>query len=276
MPRNRVVLTVALVTFAVVVGCWLSVGQGQGNAAALRPATSAVAYGYSQDPAVQRLWPSPRILRLFLQNPASLKPSSYPIGTQLWISFTTAPSIVDSGSYNATFASILRSWNASEHIIYWDWEHEADDPIYHLNSTEVVKGWNQLLSVEHANPNPRVKSMSIYEGYLLAPNHPHGNPASWYVNADVLGFDAYQATNELLAMAYSKSKHKPWAVPETGHEPNDAQDLTWLKAYIAAFQAYPPIGVAWYDQLHPNHNHPNFANPLNTIPEVLAYLRSID
>ena len=253
-----------------------------GTALAASPARSTgTAVGLSFDKSLTTsqsvaLFPTAKVARIFEHDLAPWSSSplrALPATMQIWVSFTTLPSIVDSGAYNATFALILQSWNASGRTIYWDWQHEADDPSRGFTPAEITRGWAQLLSVEHKYPSSRVKSMSIYEGFLLEPNHPHGNPDSWYVPADVLGFDTYVATNEARAMAYAKSKGKPWSMPETGHDGGDTADLAWMKSMVATYRSYPPIGFAWYSTSNPAA--PDFSDPLPAVPRTLAYLRTL-
>jgi hypothetical protein len=253
-----------------------------GTAVATTPATGAgIAVGLSFDKSLTTtqtvaLFPTAKVARIFEHNlvPWGSSPlRAVPATMQIWVSFTTLPSLVDSGAYNATFAAILQSWNASGRTIYWDWQHEADDPSRHFTPSEITKGWAQLLSVEHKYPSSRVKSMSIYEAFLLEPNHPHGNPDAWYVPADVLGFDTYLSANEARVMVYAKSKGKPWSMPETGHDAGDIADLAWMKSMVATYQSYPPIGFAWYSTSNPAA--PDFSDPLEELPRTLAYLRTL-
>jgi hypothetical protein len=215
-----------------------------------------------------KLFPNARIGRVFENAPEAALPS-LPSTYQIWLSFNVNPGTVASGAYNAQFGALLQAWNKSGRTVYWDWQHEADNPADHLNPTQIRAGWAQLLSVEKKYPSPKVKSMSIYEGYLLSPNQPHGNPANWYVNADVLGFDCYIPDNVVRAMAYAKSKGKPWAIPEFGNHGGDASDLAYIQSTIASWASYPPIGAAWYN----NTAGANFSQPLAQIPHTLAYLK---
>jgi hypothetical protein len=113
--------------------------------------------------------------------------------------------------------------------------------------------------------------MSIYEGYLLNPSKPHGDPSLWYVNADVLGFDCYMPNNVVRAMLYAQSKGKPWAIPEFGAHAGDTADTAYVNSTIASWAAYPPIGASWFN----NTAGANFSQPLTQIPQTLAYLRTL-
>jgi hypothetical protein len=234
-------------------------------------AAAGVAFGTSlggdTNKTVQ-MFPNARILRVF-ENTLSSNLPALPAGAQVWVSFNTSPAMVASGQYNAQFATILQSWNSSGRTVYWDWQHEADNPRDHLSPTTIRAGWAQLLSVEKKYPSAHVKSMSIYEGYLLDASKPHGDPALWYVNADVLGFDCYVPSNVVRAMQYAKSKGKPWAIPEFGYNRGDSADVAYLTSTIQSWAAYPPIGASWYN------NGPTFSQPLTQIPKTLAYLRAL-
>jgi hypothetical protein len=216
------------------------------------------------------LFPNAKIGRVFESEPKAALPA-LPSTYQIWLSFNTSPATVASGAFNATFATLLQAWNASGRTVYWDWWHEADNPRDHLNPATMRAGWAQLLSVEKKYPNARVKSMSIYEGFLLDPSKPHGDPSLWYVNADVLGFDAYKAENVGRAMLYAKSKGKPWAIPEFGLNSGDAAGVAYLTSTIQSWSAYPPIGAAWFNST----SGANFSEPLTKIPSTLAYLREL-
>jgi hypothetical protein len=220
-----------------------------------------------------RMFPNAQVGRYFAQ---SLQPYSqspirfFPSSMEIWISWNTSPATVASGAYDATFASILQSWNASGRTIKWSWTHEADNPRSHYNATQIRAGWAHLLAVEKKYPNARVKSMSIYEAYMLDPKMPHGNPANWYVPADILGFDTYVTSNEARAISYAKSKGKPWSIPETGNNLSDAGNVAFMKGMVAGWKAYPPVGVAWFSS-----TNGGFSKPLTKLPLTLAYLKSI-
>ena len=188
---------------------------------------------------------------------------------EVWISWNTSPALVASGAYDSTFATILQSWNASGHTIKWSWTHEADNPHSHYNATQIRAGWAHLLAVEKRYPSAQVKSMSIYEAYLLDPNRPHGDPSLWYVPADVLGFDTYVPANEARVIAYAKSKGKPWAIPETGNK-GDAASLAFITSMVAGWASYPPLGIAWFSS-----TNGGFSQPLTSLPKTLTFLKSI-
>jgi hypothetical protein len=153
--------------------------------------------------------------------------------------------------------------------VYWTWYHEADRD--NISSTQFRQGWAQLLSVEKKYPSTHVKSMSILTGILLAPNHPHGSPENWYVNADILGFDCYVSASVPRAMAYAKSKLKPWAIPEFGADNGDLGDITYIKDTIASWAAYPPVGASWYN----NTAGASFSQPLYALPQTTTYLQTL-
>jgi hypothetical protein len=240
---------------------------------AIPAAAHSVAFGTSfggNSAQTIKMFPNARIGRLFWSTPKATLPT-LPSSWQIWLSFNVSPATVASGQFNAQFATVLKAWNNSGRTVYWNWEHEADNPSKHFSSAQIRAGWAQLLSVEKKYPSAKVKSMSIYEGYMLAPSKPHGDPASWYVDTDVIGFDCYVPDNVVRAMNYAKSKHKPWAIPEFGSHGGDANNITYLTSTINSWAAYPPIGAAWYN----NTAAANFSQPLTQIPRTLAFLRAL-
>jgi hypothetical protein len=248
------------------------------NAAPVKPAAvpaaaAGVAFGtsFGGDMAkTVQMFPNARIGRLF-ENALSAKLPTLPASYQIWLSFNTSPALVASGQFNAEFGAILQAWNNSGRTVYWDWQHEADNPRDHLNPATIRAGWAQLLSVEKKYPSSHVKSMSIYEGFLLNPSKPHGDPSLWYVDADVLGFDCYMPKNVPRAMLYAQSKGKPWAIPEFGNHGGDAADAAYITSTIQSWAAYPPIGAAWFN----NTAAASFSQPLTQVPGTLAYLRTL-
>jgi hypothetical protein len=247
--------------------------QGGANAASsVKVGLSVVGSSQSSISTATRMFPNAQVGRYFAQNLQPYNQSSlrfFPAAMEIWISWNTSPSLVASGAYDSTFATILQSWNASGRTIMWSWTHEADNPGSHYNSSQIRAGWSHLLSVEKKYPNARVKSMSIYEAYMLDPKKPHGDPSIWYVPADILGFDTYLAVNEPRAIAYAKSKGKPWSIPETGNK-GDAASLSFMKTMVAGWASYPPIGVSWFSS-----TNGGFSQPLTRLPKTLAYLKSI-
>jgi len=195
--------------------------------------------------------------------------TAIPAHEAIMLSFKTAVATVKSGAYNATFATILKSWNASGRTIYWTWQHEPDDPKKAIAPADYVAGFNQLLTVEKANPSPNVHSMSIFMGILLDPSVPHGNPDSWYVNTDYLGFDSYFIKSELEAETYSIKKGKQLAFPEVGNGLNsgqtDAQTLAFAKTFVSDFTSNV-FAMVWYNQSN---------NTLSQYPNTLAYLKTL-
>ena len=255
-----------------------SVSATAGVTATVTPNTSipaaahGVAFGTSlgtNTAATLKLFPNAKIGRVFWNTPNAQLPA-LPSTYQIWVSFNTSMATVASGSFNAQFATLLQAWNKSGRTVYWSWQHEADR---HSSSSaaQFVAGWKQLLSVEAKNPSTRVKSMNILTGILLAPNRPHGDPARWYVNADVLGFDCYVPASIPRAMAYAKSKGKKWALPEFGADNGDAGNIAYIQSTIQQWASYPPIGAAWYN----NTAAASFSQPLAQLPQTTAYLRTL-
>ncbi len=249
------------------------VNQSDASTIVIPSAALNVAFGTSLGSNAAQtvtLFPNARIGRVFWGTPKATLPS-LPSSYQIWLSFNVSPTTVAAGKFNAQFALLLQAWNKSGRTVYWDWEHEADNPRKGFTPTEIRAGWAQLLSVEKKYPSSKVKSMSIYEGYLLAPSQPHGNPDSWYVNADVLGFDCYIPANVVRAMDYAKSKGKPWAIPEFGNHDGDLGDKAYVTQTILSWAPYRPIGAAWYN----NTAAANFSQPLVQIPQTTTYLRAL-
>jgi hypothetical protein len=231
-----------------------------------------VAFGTSMGQSSSRttsIFPNARVGRVFQSSPSTRLPA-LPSSYQIWLSFRTDPSTVASGAFNQQFGTILRAWNASGRTVYWTWRHEADRGIG-ITATQFRAGWAQLLKVAAQNPSTRVHSMSILTGFVLNPHQPHGNPESWYVPTEVLGFDCYMPDNLTRAMKYAQSKHKKWAVPEFGAHLGDLKDLQYLKSSMTQWAAYPPIGASWYN----NTASAGFSQPLTQIPQTLSYLRSL-
>jgi hypothetical protein len=249
-----------------------------GNAASPTPAVAipaaarGVAFGTSLGgdmASTIKLFPNARIGRVFESAPKAKLPA-LPSSYQIWLSFKTSPSLVASGGFNTQFAALLKAWNASGRTVYWTWQHEADRHAG-FSSAQFRAGWAQLLSVEKKYPSSKVHSMSILTGIVLAPNHPHGSPENWYVNADVLGFDCYVPASVPRAMAYAKAKHKPWSIPEFGAHSGDTGNIAYINSTIASWAAYPPIGASWYN----NTAAAGFSQPLRGLPKTTAYLRAL-
>ena len=209
-----------------------------------------------------RLFPRPDVVRIFWSSPKAQLPSM-PSTAALWVSFKSLPSA-------SSFAGILQAWNRSGRTVYWTYHHEPDRP-GQISATKFRAGWASLLAVEKKYPSTHVKSMSILTGILLAPNHPHGNPESWYVNADILGFDCYVPASVPRAMAYAKAKHKPWAIPEFGADNGDAGNIKYIQSTIASWAAYPPLGASWYN----NTAGASFSQPLTRLPQTTALLKTL-
>jgi hypothetical protein len=207
-----------------------------------------------------RLFPNPDVVRVFWSSAKAQLPSYG--SSALMVSFKSLPSA-------SSFASILQAWNTSGKTVFWTYYHEADRS--NISSAKFQAGWASLLAVEKKYPSSRVKSMSILTGIVLAPNHPHGNPESWYVNADVLGFDCYVPASVPRAMAYAKAKHKAWAIPEFGADNGDAGNVAYIKSTIAQWTGYPPVGVSWYN----NTAGASFSQPLTRLPQTTAFLKAL-
>jgi len=208
-----------------------------------------------------RLFPNPDVVRVFWSSPKAQLPSM-PSSAALIVSFKALPS-------SSAFASILQSWNKSGRTVYWTYYHEADRD--NISATKFRAGWASLLAVEKKYPSTHVKSLSILTGILLAPNQPHGNPANWYVPADILGFDCYVPASIPRAMAYAKAKGKPWALPEFGADNGDAGDVKYIQSTIAQWVSYPPVAASWYN----NTAGASFSQPLTRLPQTTAYLKAL-
>jgi hypothetical protein len=273
LARMRKLAPLSLLAVPFLIPLLVSAGNAAPAKNAAVPAAGGVAFGTSfgaNMAATVQMFPNARIGRVFESNLNPQLPA-LPASDQIWLSFNTSPALVASGGFNRQFGAILQGWNATGRTVYWDWQHEADSPANHFNPAQIQAGWAQLLSVEQKYPSPTVKSMSIYEGFLLYPSKPHGDPSLWYVNADVLGFDCYMPNNVVRAMLYAKSKGKPWAIPEFGAHGGDTADLAYITSTITSWAAYPPIGAAWFN----NTAAASFSQPLTQIPRTLAYLRTL-
>jgi len=269
---RRIVGTAA--ALAVIGAAPLLAIQGGASAApsSVKIGLSVVGSSQSSISAATRMFPNAQVGRYFGSNLQTFNQSSlrfFPPSMEIWVSWNTSPALVASGGYDATFATILQSWNASGRTIMWSWTHEADNPSSHYNSAQIRAGWAHLLAVEKKYPSAHVKSMSIYEAYMLDPKKPHGDPSLWYVPADILGFDTYISVNESRAIAYAKSKGKPWAIPETGNH-GDAASVAFLKTMISGWAGYPPVGMCWFSS-----TNGGYSQPLTALPKTLAYLKSI-
>lgn len=193
--------------------------------------------------------------------------AAIPTTEPIIISFKYPVASTVSGANNAAFTTVLRDWNATGRTIYWTWQHEADDPAKGIAQSDFVAGWNQLLSVEAANPNPNVHSLSILMGAAL--NNGHGPTDGWYVSGvDYIGFDCYFTNSEQAAEAYAVAKGKGLFIPEFGDTVSPGQTDAQAKAFAQAFMAdLTPVvlGAAWYNAGN---------NDLSKFPNTLAYLRS--
>jgi hypothetical protein len=208
-----------------------------------------------------RIFSDPDVVRVFWSSAKAQLPSM-PGNAALIVSFKALPS-------SSAFASILQAWNKSGRTVYWTYYHEADRS--RISSTSFRAGWASLLAVEKKYPSTHVKSLSILTGILLAPNQPHGNPANWYVPADILGFDCYVPASIPRAMAYAKAKGKPWALPEFGADNGDAGNVKYIQSTIAQWVSYPPVAASWYN----NTAAASFSQPLYNLPQTTAFLRAL-
>jgi len=238
------------------------------TAASVSLAVPAAAHGVrfgtslgTNSSTTMRLFPNPDVVRVFWSSAKAQLPS-YGSNTALMVSFKSLPSA-------SSFASILQAWNKSGRTVYWTYYHEADRSS--ISASKFKAGWASLLAVEKKYPSTHVKSMSIFTGIMLAPNHPHGSPENWYVNADILGFDCYVPASVPRAMAYAKAKHKPWAIPEFGADNGDAGNVAYIKSTIAQWVGYPPVGASWYN----NTAAASFSQPLTKLPQTTAFLKAL-
>ena len=238
------------------------------TAASVSLAVPAAAHGVrfgtslgTNSSTTMRLFPNPDVVRVFWSSAKAQLPS-YGSNTALMVSFKSLPSA-------SSFASILQAWNKSGRTVYWTYYHEADRSS--ISASKFKAGWASLLAVEKKYPSTHVKSMSIFTGIMLAPNQPHGSPESWYVNADILGFDCYVPASVPRAMAYAKAKHKPWAIPEFGADNGDAGNVAYIRSTIAQWVGYPPVGASWYN----NTAAASFSQPLTKLPQTTAFLKAL-
>ena len=265
--RRGAELTAAIAVLSL--GLLAATGSGPATAGSGRLVGTSVNGSVS---ASTKLFPNAKAIRLFFTSDPEVyggKMASVPSTAEIWVSFRTPIATVKSGAYDAAFAKILKTWNASGRTIKWTWWHEADNPNNHIAPADFVAGWKHLLAVEANNPSSRVQSMTVLESFMLSPNQPHGNPASWYVpGVDLLGFDSYRLQTEAYAIKYAASKGKRLVFPEFGAGiggSTDAASLTFATAFVAAMT--PNVyGACWY-----NAN----GNELSTHPRVLAYLKSL-
>jgi hypothetical protein len=84
---------------------------------------------------------------------------------------------------------------------------------------------------------------------------------------DVIGFDSYYLSTELLAEQYAAAKGKPLAFPEFGSSiggSSDATSAAFARQFIAALDSNT-IAAVWFD---------NNGNNLSTHPATLAVLKT--
>src|SRR5882724_5839575 len=125
----------------------------QGGAGAATPTVkvglSIVGSSQSSINAAFKMFPNAKVGRYFAQSLQVYSSSSlkyFPAGAEIWISWNTPDATVASGAYDATFAKVLQSWNASGRTIKWSWTHEADNPRQHHSAAKIKAGWAHLLA----------------------------------------------------------------------------------------------------------------------------------
>ena len=82
------------------------------------------------------MFPNARVGRVFWSTPKTTLPA-LPSSYQIWVSFDgVSLATVASGKFNAQFATLLQAWNKSGRTVYWDWQHEADNPSNRFNTAQ--------------------------------------------------------------------------------------------------------------------------------------------
>ncbi len=214
-------------------------------------------------------FPNMRVARFYYPGAPSVwggGMASIPAGQVIFVSFNYDVAATEAGTYDAAFTQVLRSWAASGRTIYWTWQHEADNPSNNISQAAYRAGWDRLLADAATVNAPNLHSMSILMAIALT--GVHGPIEGWYVpGVDVLGFDSYYLSTELLAEQYAAAKGKPLAFPEFGSSiggSSDATSAAFAQQFIAALDANT-IGACWYD---------NLGNNFSTHPLTLAVLRA--
>ena len=135
---------------------------------------------------------------------------------QIWLSFKTSPSTVASGSSTLSSPRCCRPGTG------------PDAPCSGPGSTRPTGARRVQLCASPAGLGAAaVGGEEVPQLPGQVDEHPHRHrpraeqaarspTESWYVNADVLGFDCYVPASVPRAMAYARAKHKPWAIPEFG------------------------------------------------------------
>ena len=192
--------------------------------------------------------------------------ASIPSGQAIMVSFNYDVSATAAGGSDAAFTQVLRSWAVSGRTIYWNWQHEADNPAKGISPAAYQAGWAHLLADAAAVNAPNLHSMSIIMAIALT--GVHGPVDSWYIpGVDVIGFDSYYLSTELLAEQYAAAKGKPLAFPEFGAAIGgspDAASAAFAQAFIAALDSNT-IAAVWFN---------NNGNELATHPATLAVLKA--
>ena len=192
--------------------------------------------------------------------------ATIPASQVIIVSFNYPAAATAAGAYDASFTQVLRSWAASGRTIYWNWEHEADNPAKGISQASYRAAWDRLLADAAAVNAPNLHSMSIIMAIALT--GVHGPVEGWYVpGVDVVGFDSYYLSTELLAEQYAAAKGKPLAFPEFGSSiggSSDATSAAFARQFIAALDSNT-IAAVWFD---------NMGNNLSSHPATLAVLRA--
>jgi hypothetical protein len=192
--------------------------------------------------------------------------ASIPAGQAIIVSFNYDVATTAVGGSDAAFTQVLQSWAATGRTIYWNWQHEADNPLKAISPAAYQAGWSHLLADAAAVNAPNLHSMSIIMAIALT--GVHGPVDSWYIpGVDVVGFDSYYLNTELLAEQYAAAKGKPLAFPEFGAAIGgspDAASAAFAQAFIAALDSNT-IAAVWFN---------NNGNDLSSHPATLAVLRA--
>jgi len=186
------------------------------------------------------------------------------VGGEVLYSFKQMPS-------DAAFIAVLADWAKAGCKIRWCYNHEADNPSKNINAAQFVKDFEHLIAVGNAHPSATVEEYSCFMAYLLDPNHPHGDPESWYVpSARVMGFDDYVLSNYARVVAYCKSKGKPFILPEWGGGgKDDNAALAFAKSMVALWVDNPPEVACWF-----NADGTGASTALKNIPKTRDFLNS--
>jgi hypothetical protein len=192
--------------------------------------------------------------------------ATIPANQVIIVSFNYDVATTAAGGSDAAFTQVLRSWAASGRTIYWNWQHEADNPAKNISPAAYRAGWDRLLADAAAVNAPNLHSMSILMAIALT--GVHGPADSWYIpGVDVVGFDSYYLNTELLSEQYAAAKGKPLAFPEFGAAiggSSDAVSAAFARDFIAALDSNT-IAAVWFN---------NNGNNITTHPATLDVLRA--